>query len=94
LGSCGARTLPRGSWREYSSAAADAGSLLATHVAAWAALWAAGSIQVKPADPPDQTGRARDIQSHLYSSFYYLLSSIREDWPHGALVSIRTKFSM
>jgi hypothetical protein len=33
----------------------------------------------------DTTGRARDIQGHLHSSFYYLISSIRADWPHGAL---------
>ena len=33
----------------------------------------------------DQSGRAADIQSHLWSSFYYMLSSIRADWPHGAL---------
>ena len=33
----------------------------------------------------DTTGRALDIQSHLHSSFYYLISSIRADWPHGAL---------
>jgi hypothetical protein len=71
--------------REYSSATAAAATLLATHSAAWGALWVAGSIEVEPADPPDRSGRALDIQSHLYSSFYYLLSSIREDWPHGAL---------
>jgi hypothetical protein len=95
---------------EYDDAvgASIAPQLLATHTAAWAQIWANGTIEVLPTTPPQpdtastlqpdagddgverggatESGqRALDIQSHLYSSFYYLISSIRADWPHGAL---------
>ena len=69
---------------EYSAAAGNASDLLSTHTAAWAAIWDERGVEVLGLSD-DDTGRALDIQSHLHSSFYYLISSIREDWPHGAL---------
>ena len=58
--------------------------MLSAHTAAWAAIWNERGVEVLGLSD-DDTGRALDIQSHLHSSFYYLISSIREDWPHGAL---------
>jgi trehalose/maltose hydrolase-like predicted phosphorylase len=69
---------------EYEAAAGNESSLLATHTAAWGEIWGDGSIEVLGV-ADDDSGRALDIQSHLHSSFYYLISSIRSDWPHGAL---------
>jgi trehalose/maltose hydrolase-like predicted phosphorylase len=69
---------------EYHAADGNASGLLCTHVQAWKSIWDGGSIEVVGV-AEDETGRALDIQSHLRSSFYYLISSIREDWPHGAL---------
>jgi hypothetical protein len=47
-------------------------------------VWAAGGIEVLGVSE-DVTGRALDLQSHIRSSFYYLVSSIRADWAYGAL---------
>ena len=71
---------------EYAAAVAPANAtgLLQEHTAAWAAIWAEGTVDVRGV-ADDATGRALDIQSHLHSSMYYLITSIREDWPHGAL---------
>jgi hypothetical protein len=69
---------------EYHSAVENAATLLPTHVQAWKSIWDSGSIEVLGVSE-DTSGRALDIQSHLHSSFYYLISSIREDWPHGAM---------
>ena len=72
---------------EFSSAAseANASALLASHEAAWHAL-NGGDVGVEVLGvAEDKTGRALDLQSHIHSSFYFLQSSIRADWPHGAL---------
>ena len=83
---------------EYQAAAADGSGLLLAHTAAWGTVWGQGGIEVLPlktAGEGERAGsgagwtesgsRALDIQSHLRSSFYYLISSIRADWPHGAI---------
>jgi hypothetical protein len=67
--------------REHASAVADADKLLAEHTEAWAELWLS-RIEVEGED--DQP-RAWDIQTHISSSFYYLVSSIRADWALGGL---------
>lgn len=71
---------------EYAAAThpSNVSSLYNEHIVAWSSIWSQGGIEVLGI-PDDVTGRALDIQSHLFSSMYYLITSIREDWPHGAL---------
>jgi hypothetical protein len=69
----------------YAAAVGVGGAgLFVEHSAAWASLNAAG-LEVTPAmsDDPGVVARARDIAEHFASSFYYLASSIRPDWPTG-----------
>jgi len=57
------------------------------HAAAWAARWAAGSIQVEMASEAQQPASAGDVKiplpAAINSSLYGILSSSRADWPHG-----------
>jgi trehalose/maltose hydrolase-like predicted phosphorylase len=73
---------------EYISAAAsvDAGTLFNEHVSAWAVL-NSRSIDIEPkassSNDDASLARALDVAQHVSSSFYYLVSSIREDWNEG-----------
>eukprot|EP01065_Artemidia_motanka_P005545 TRINITY_DN1267_c1_g1_i2.p1 TRINITY_DN1267_c1_g1~~TRINITY_DN1267_c1_g1_i2.p1 ORF type:complete len:708 (+),score=214.08 TRINITY_DN1267_c1_g1_i2:655-2778(+) len=64
---------------EHRSATANASSLLDEHVSAWAALTSA-HIRVEGAG-----SHAAAVQNHFWSSYYYLLSSVREDWSYGGM---------
>ena len=70
----------------YTSAAAAvaAGTLLDEHVRQWALLNVAG-IEVEAAAQDDDAAvaRALDISQHASASFYFLASSIRQDWFAG-----------
>ena len=78
-----------------AAAAAAAGSLVAEHEAAWAELWRSGIDVAPPASGADEDGadadgparalggRALDVARHANASHYFVLSSVRADWPVG-----------
>jgi trehalose/maltose hydrolase-like predicted phosphorylase len=66
---------------EHASAVAEQEGLLTEHAAAWSKLWRSRVEVEGAADSP----RAWDVQTHVYSSLYYLQSSIRADWTLGGL---------
>jgi hypothetical protein len=58
---------------EYLAAVGNGSSLMTEHTAAWAEVWSSGGIDVLGV-ADDTTGRAFDIQTHVRSSFYYMVS--------------------
>lgn len=67
-----------------ASAAAAAEALANEHTDAWALLHSVG-IGVVPANSSssESVRRALDVATHVNSSFYFLLSSVRADWYAG-----------
>eukprot|EP00039_Didymoeca_costata_P003338 m.66968 g.66968 ORF g.66968 m.66968 type:complete len:964 (+) comp11849_c0_seq1:166-3057(+) len=63
----------------YMDAKSNSSSLLQEHSTEWQTITTRG-VFVKGSGQ-----RAYDIQSHLATSFYYLISSIREDWTYGGM---------
>lgn len=61
--------------QKYASAMslADIGQLHSTHVNEWAQLWTSG-VEIR--------GRS-DVAIATNTSLYYILSSVRDDWPYG-----------
>jgi trehalose/maltose hydrolase-like predicted phosphorylase len=66
-----------------SASAAGASTLYSEHVAAWSALNFAGIDILPNSSDPADVARALDIATHASSSFYYLASSVRDDWFTG-----------
>ena len=52
----------------------DTMELFSSHVEAWSKLWSEGNITIEDDLYLSQT---------VFTSFYYILSSVREDWKHG-----------
>lgn len=67
-------------WSQAASGVPPA-QLLAEHEAAWASLWESG-VGVE-ADAALPASHALEVASHANSSQYFLLSSVRPDWPVG-----------